>query len=36
MIPFSAELLKQYEVSDNLEAADIGNDGCTTGACPVR
>ncbi|HHU19725.1 MAG TPA: ribonucleoside-triphosphate reductase, adenosylcobalamin-dependent [Bacilli bacterium] len=36
MIPFSAELLKQYEVSDNLEDADIGNDGCTTGACPVR
>lgn len=36
MKPFDAELLKQYEVTDNLEDADIGNDGCTTGACPVR
>ena len=36
MAPFSAELLEEYEVTDNLEDADIGNDGCTTGACPVR
>ena len=36
MNPFSSELLRKYEVSDNLEDADIGNDGCTTGACPVR
>lgn len=36
MNSFSADLLEQYEVTDNLEDADIGNDGCTTGACPVR
>src|SRR5699024_6276558 len=36
MKAFDADLLPQYEVTDNLEDADIGNDGCTTGACPVR
>ncbi|MFB1049990.1 ribonucleoside-triphosphate reductase, adenosylcobalamin-dependent [Paraliobacillus sp. JSM ZJ581] len=36
MTPFTAELLQQYEVTDNLEDADLGNDGCTTGACPIR
>ena len=34
MKPFDASLLSKYETHE--EELDIGNDGCETGACPVR
>lgn len=35
MKPFDTSVLQKYEIG-NVEDLDIGNDGCTMGACPVR
>jgi len=34
MKKFNPELLRKYEIRE--EEFDIGDDGCDTGACPVR